>query len=161
MKTFTNQHTFNSTWSKVTLAYFNKYPNNYNKNVKEIDYYYRDFNEDIITLKRLVTFNIELPFYINKLKSYFLPDFDKGIIQETILIDRNTNKMSIVAKNLINNKYLNVTENSLYYSKDNTTHYEQTFYIDTPYKIIEEFVYKTLKSKSKTGIQVIQEQLNI
>lgn len=157
MKVFVNEHQFKYSWRNITLAYFNKYPNKFSQHVKEIDCYDRQLVDNLLIIRRILTFEIKLPWIIENLKSYFLPDYNSGYIHETITIDPVNRSMQTVSRSLITNNYLSVVEKSSYVKDEDNTVYNQRICINTPYKIVEEFVYKLLSNKSNTGIQALDE----
>jgi hypothetical protein len=159
MVVFNNSHIFNCDFKDITLAYFNKYPNRLNTHIKEIDCYDKEIIEDTLVIKKILRFDYSLPWFLNTLRKKFLNNDKYTYLHETIVVDRTVNTMAIEVKNLYHNDYLNIIERSEYNCINDKCKYKQQIIIDTPFDLVERFVYNILKNKSHSSIQIMEEKI--
>lgn len=159
---FNNSYTFLWSWDKVTLSYLKKYPNPECNHIKEVDYLdiKLDSKNDTLYIKRLLTFEIEVPTFLKTLMNRWNIVSNKSYIIEDIVIDNHNKIMKTESKNLFKNDILNIIEKSSYEMIQNHTKYIQNIFINSEYTLLNRFSHSYLGNRSKIGIQVLENILN-
>jgi 4-amino-4-deoxychorismate lyase len=159
MVVYKNSYTFDSDLKSISLAYFNKYPNRLSTHIINVDTYSRELQDNKLIISRIIDFDVKLPWFFERLRSKFLDKDYYKFLKEKITIDRDNNSMNIEVKNLIQNNYLNIIERSEYKCYNKKCIYNQSIVIDTPFSIVEKFVYNLLQGKSNSSIMIMEEKI--
>jgi hypothetical protein len=155
---FKNEHTFFWNWNKVTLSYLKKYPNPQCNHIKEVDYIdvKLDSNEDTLYIKRLLTFEFEIPMFCKNLIHNYNIVSNKSYILEDIIIDNKNKTMKTDSRNLFKNDILTIIEKSSYEMIQDYTKYKQNILINSQYSFLSKFCHNYLGKRSYIGIKVLE-----
>ncbi|GAW82319.1 MSF1-like protein [Plasmodium gonderi] len=165
MKFFEQEHMYQYDWGTVTTAFLQKYPNNVQNHIKNIDVIDRCINakEKTVKLKRI----IHLQYFIPKLFRNIFNIDGCGVGIEEIDINLMQKKLTVSTANYTLSPFVNLTEKCVYFQKeddDKHTHYKQTTTLDINgfgymKNFIERAIINTVREKSKQGICIMNDTI--
>lgn len=108
MLLFNNEFIFKYKWNNVTLSFWNKYPNNYNKNVVATHVIDRYIENNILITNRI----IETSFF------KYIPYMKQFLISEYSEVNYDLKQMTIISKNITFTNNISVEEHITFKTND-------------------------------------------
>lgn len=152
----TFSHIFDSPWSKVSFAFWRKYPHPSRSDLLSIDVIDKKFDGRILTITRLVTGEMSLPPF---LKTWTSP---VCYVLETIIVDVTKQRMDIQTRNITFSGMVDVVEDCSYYAyTSQSTVLDQVVTINTNLRFIgnqvEHWIFDNFKEKVDNGRKIMND----
>lgn len=156
----TFSYIFQKKWSKVSLGFWRKYPHPSRPDIISIDIIDKHIEGDILSVTRLVTGEVMIPSW---LKSNFVTSPLCYVI-ETIVVDKNTQKLDIHTRNITFSGMVDVVEFCSYYSTGQNTHLDQKVKINSKLMLIgyqvEKWIFDNFTEKIYNGRLIINDLID-
>lgn len=157
------EHRFQTPWESTTTAFWNKYPSEDLKHVKDVLVLDRYIDENgVLYARRVIHMDQKIPSILKPL-SQGLSDF---FAVEDSIVDPNSKKLTLKTRNLTYSSILNVNETCTYTAEGDSTNYSWEFSCECKHdiplltKTIESTLTKQAHGNSFSGINSMVQLAN-